>query len=102
MTARAAVTRDPSIQVLNSICGIGSSNKPRAEDWKLRRTATASSGPGGVSLRRCPCTGSHLDSVPGGGAFDGPLGVASALPALDLLEARGVSRGRSLAITVFP
>ena len=24
-------------------------------------------------------TGSHLDSVPGGGAFDGPLGVAAAL-----------------------
>lgn len=47
-------------------------------------------------------TGSHLDSVPGGGAFDGPLGVASALSALDLLKARGVSRGRSLAITVFP
>lgn len=47
-------------------------------------------------------TGSHLDSVPGGGAFDGPLGVASALSALDLLKARGASRGRSLAITVFP
>ena len=27
-------------------------------------------------------TGSHLDSVPGGGAYDGPLGVASALVAL--------------------
>lgn len=28
---------------------------------------------------RAIVTGSHLDSVPGGGAFDGPLGVASAL-----------------------
>jgi N-carbamoyl-L-amino-acid hydrolase len=47
-------------------------------------------------------TGSHLDSVPGGGAFDGPLGVASALAAVDLLKARGTAPGRSLAITVFP
>ncbi|MGO4247846.1 allantoate amidohydrolase [Paenarthrobacter sp. RAF54_2] len=47
-------------------------------------------------------TGSHLDSVPGGGAFDGPLGVASALAAVDLLKSRGVQPPRSLAITVFP
>ncbi|GHF79936.1 N-carbamoyl-L-amino-acid hydrolase [Amycolatopsis bartoniae] len=31
-------------------------------------------------------TGSHLDSVPGGGAFDGPLGVVSALDAVTALE----------------
>ncbi|NMR31177.1 allantoate amidohydrolase [Crystallibacter degradans] len=47
-------------------------------------------------------TGSHLDSVPGGGAFDGPLGVASALAAVDVLRRRGVQPNRSLAITVFP
>lgn len=47
-------------------------------------------------------TGSHLDSVPGGGAFDGPLGVASALAAVDILKARGVQPARSLAVTVFP
>lgn len=47
-------------------------------------------------------TGSHLDSVPGGGAFDGPLGVASALAAVDLLKKRGVQPQRALAITVFP
>ncbi|MFT4011661.1 MAG: allantoate amidohydrolase [Nocardioidaceae bacterium] len=45
-------------------------------------------------------TGSHLDSVPGGGAFDGPLGVASALVAFDRLRARGVRGSR--AIAVFP
>src|SRR4051794_33291922 len=28
-------------------------------------------------------TGSHLDSVPDGGAFDGPLGVVSAFAAVD-------------------
>lgn len=45
-------------------------------------------------------TGSHLDSVPGGGAFDGPLGVASALVAFDLLRERQVPGAR--AIAVFP
>ena len=35
--------------------------------------------PAGHPLVDAVGTGSHLDSVPGGGAFDGPLGVASAL-----------------------
>ena len=47
-------------------------------------------------------TGSHLDSVPGGGPFDGPLGVASALVALDLLKARHFAPARPLAVVVFP
>lgn len=34
-------------------------------------------------------TGSHLDSVPDGGAYDGPLGVVSAFAALDALRDRG-------------
>jgi N-carbamoyl-L-amino-acid hydrolase len=46
-------------------------------------------------------TGSHLDSVPGGGAFDGPLGVASALAAVDQLRAGGFSPRRPLALVVF-
>lgn len=46
-------------------------------------------------------TGSHLDSVPGGGPYDGPLGVAAALVAFDLLAERGVD-GRPRAIAVFP
>ncbi len=46
-------------------------------------------------------TGSHLDSVPGGGAFDGPLGVVSALLAIDELRLRGVTPARPLAIACF-
>ncbi|MCT2586299.1 allantoate amidohydrolase [Actinophytocola gossypii] len=46
-------------------------------------------------------TGSHLDSVPGGGAFDGPLGVVSALLAVDSLRARGFTPTRPLAVVVF-
>jgi beta-ureidopropionase / N-carbamoyl-L-amino-acid hydrolase len=46
-------------------------------------------------------TGSHLDSVPGGGAFDGPLGVTSALAAVDVLRASGFQPTRPLALVVF-
>ncbi|GAA4866295.1 allantoate amidohydrolase [Saccharopolyspora rosea] len=46
-------------------------------------------------------TGSHLDSVPGGGAFDGPLGVVSALSAVDLLRAKGFRPSRPFAVVVF-
>ncbi|MFD7133681.1 allantoate amidohydrolase [Streptomyces sp. NPDC059894] len=46
-------------------------------------------------------TGSHLDSVPDGGAFDGPLGVVSSFAALDELRARRATFTRPLAIVNF-
>ncbi|MFF2128021.1 allantoate amidohydrolase [Streptomyces olivochromogenes] len=46
-------------------------------------------------------TGSHLDSVPDGGAFDGPLGVVSSFAALDELRARQAEFIRPLAIVNF-
>ena len=46
-------------------------------------------------------TGSHLDSVPDGGAYDGPLGVVSAFAALDLLRAQGITPARPLGIVNF-
>lgn len=52
-------------------------------------------GPGSV------VTGSHLDSVPGGGAFDGPLGVASALAAVDALRATGFRPAVPVAVVAF-
>ena len=45
--------------------------------------------------------GSHLDSVPDGGAFDGPLGVVSAFAALDVVSARGLAPGRPVAVVAF-
>ena len=45
--------------------------------------------------------GSHLDSVPDGGAFDGPLGVVSAFAALDQLRAAGHEPGRPIGIACF-
>jgi beta-ureidopropionase / N-carbamoyl-L-amino-acid hydrolase len=54
-----------------------------------------SSASGGV------VTGSHLDSVPDGGAFDGPLGVVSALLAIDRLRADGFSPRRPIGVVNF-
>jgi N-carbamoyl-L-amino-acid hydrolase len=52
-------------------------------------------GPGAV------VTGSHLDSVPGGGAFDGPLGVVSGFLAVDQLRGAGIEPGRPVAVVNF-
>ncbi|MFE7839243.1 allantoate amidohydrolase [Streptomyces sp. NPDC057474] len=46
-------------------------------------------------------TGSHLDSVPDGGAFDGPLGVVSSFAALDELRARGARFDKPFGIVNF-
>ena len=45
--------------------------------------------------------GSHLDSVPDGGAFDGPLGVVSAFCAVDLLRSRAFEPSRPVAVACF-
>lgn len=46
--------------------------------------------------------GSHLDSVPDGGAYDGPLGVVSALAALDVVRERnGAEPARPVAVVAF-
>ncbi|HEY9482782.1 MAG TPA: allantoate amidohydrolase [Micromonosporaceae bacterium] len=45
--------------------------------------------------------GSHLDSVPSGGAFDGPLGIASAFAAIGSLQRDGVVPVRPVAVVAF-
>lgn len=55
----------------------------------------AGPGPGAV------VAGSHLDSVPDGGPFDGPLGVVSAFAAIDVLRGRGLAPVRPLAVAAF-
>ena len=62
--------------------------------WGDPDAAVAAGNPGLV-------TGSHLDSVPDGGAFDGPLGVVSALAAVDELRARGHEPSRPIGIVNF-
>ena len=41
-------------------------------------------------------TGSHFDSVPHGGGYDGPLGIVSAFLAVDRLRAQGVIPARPI------
>ncbi len=45
--------------------------------------------------------GSHLDSVPDGGPFDGPLGVVSSFAAVDRLRAEGISPSRPVVVASF-
>ena len=46
-------------------------------------------------------TGSHLDSVPDGGGYDGALGVVAALAAVAELKSRNFNPERPVAIAVF-
>jgi N-carbamoyl-L-amino-acid hydrolase len=62
--------------------------------WGDPDAALAADTPGVVA-------GSHLDSVPDGGAFDGPLGVVSAFAAIDLLRARGFAPARPIGVVNF-
>jgi beta-ureidopropionase / N-carbamoyl-L-amino-acid hydrolase len=50
---------------------------------------------------RAVLTGSHFDSVPQGGGYDGPLGIVSALLAVDELRERGHRPDRPVAVAAF-
>ncbi|MEU4217864.1 allantoate amidohydrolase [Actinoplanes sp. NPDC026623] len=46
-------------------------------------------------------TGSHFDSVPHGGGYDGPLGIVSAFLAVDRLRELGVTPARPIGVAAF-
>jgi N-carbamoyl-L-amino-acid hydrolase len=46
-------------------------------------------------------TGSHFDSVPHGGGYDGPLGIVSAFLAVDQLRAAGHTPSTPVAVVAF-
>ncbi|GIF19065.1 N-carbamoyl-L-amino-acid hydrolase [Actinoplanes tereljensis] len=46
-------------------------------------------------------TGSHFDSVPHGGGYDGPLGIVSAFLAIDQMRAAGHTPSVPLAVVAF-
>jgi len=58
-------------------------------------------GSTGSTERAGVLTGSHLDSVVDGGAYDGPLGVVSALAAVDVLRDRGFTPSVPIGVGVF-
>jgi N-carbamoyl-L-amino-acid hydrolase len=63
--------------------------------WWGDADAAAAAGNPGVVI------GSHLDSVPDGGAYDGPLGVVSAFAALDAVRAAGFVPSRPVGVVNF-
>lgn len=70
--------------------------------WGWLDVGKPGSGPGGGDYSTgAIVTGSHLDSVPDGGAFDGPLGVVSAFAAIDLLSERGWRPVRPVGVVAF-
>ena len=98
----------------------GSSSRPRPGRCASSPTPSATSSRGGTptsptiwsgtrriaadpsgTIRPGVVTGSHLDSVLDGGAYDGPLGVVSALAAVDLLRERGFRPARPIGVSVF-
>src|SRR5215204_5555842 len=58
-------------------------------------------GPGEPDAGDVVATGSHLDTVRRGGAYDGALGVVSGLVAVGELIARGVEPRRPVAVVAF-
>ena len=62
--------------------------------WGDPDAAVAAGDPGVVM-------GSHLDSVPNGGAFDGPLGVVGPLAAVDRLREDGFHPARPVGVVNF-
>jgi len=62
---------------------------PRATDMPSPQVSRDSDSTGADGVVGAVVAGSHLDSVPDGGAFDGPLGVVSAFLAIDQLRERG-------------
>ena len=57
--------------------------------------------PGGDPSLKPILFGSHTDSVPGGGNYDGPAGVISAIEAIELLNAAGHQTRHPLEVVVF-
>jgi beta-ureidopropionase / N-carbamoyl-L-amino-acid hydrolase len=77
--------------------GPGGSAGPSGEPgWPSGEPGGPSGEPGAAVV-----TGSHLDSVPDGGAYDGPLGVVSAFAAIDQLRAQGFAPARPVAVAAF-
>ncbi|WP_445395300.1 allantoate amidohydrolase [Streptomyces sp. LE64] len=73
----------------------------RALAYEVDRNGNQWAWHGDPTVGDAVVTGSHLDSVPDGGAFDGPLGVVSAFAALDELLSRGARFTRPLGIVNF-
>ncbi|REB08784.1 Zn-dependent hydrolase [Sporosarcina sp. BI001-red] len=55
----------------------------------------------GTGIRKTIVSGSHVDSVPNGGNFDGPLGVISALEVVEAWKETGYLPRKSYEVVIF-
>jgi len=55
----------------------------------------------GTSSKNIVMTGSHIDSVPNGGIYDGSLGVLMSLEAVSTIEEEGFKNERPIEVVVF-
>jgi N-carbamoyl-L-amino-acid hydrolase len=83
--------------------GLGTTTEPSGGDRRRSPTGGPDSGGSGSATPAdgAVAVGSHLDTVRGGGAYDGALGVASGLVAVGELIRRGVEPGRPVAVVAF-
>jgi beta-ureidopropionase / N-carbamoyl-L-amino-acid hydrolase len=83
--------------------GLGTTTVPSGGDRRRSPTGGPDSGGSGSATPAdgAVAVGSHLDTVRGGGAYDGALGVASGLVAVGELIRRGVEPGRPVAVVAF-
>lgn len=85
----------------------------QAREWYLARCRAAGlnvrvdavgnmfAGPGGDAEGAAVWSGSHIDTVPDGGAFDGALGAVAALECVRRIAEEGISRSRPVTAVVF-
>ena len=67
----------------------------------MRRATCFSSLPAAIARRGRSCSGSHLDSQPTGGKFDGAAGVLAAFEAVASLAERGETPARDLIVVAW-
>ncbi|HWD45167.1 MAG TPA: M20/M25/M40 family metallo-hydrolase, partial [Actinomycetota bacterium] len=83
--------------------GLGTTADPSGGDRRGSPTGGPDAGGSGsgAAADGVVAIGSHLDTVRGGGAYDGALGVVSGLVAVGELIGRGVEPSRPVAVVAF-
>lgn len=95
------VRRDLRVESDGNGNTIGWWDPPRPDGVVPDETVEESSDSGRKRQGLSVLTGSHLDSVLDGGAYDGPLGVVSALAAVDLMRERGITPAKRIGVGAF-
>ncbi|WP_115864890.1 Zn-dependent hydrolase [Halorussus litoreus] len=86
---------DVRIDAVGNLAGRWTPDSPADADSRSDTVSRSDIGPAPVAA------GSHLDSVPEGGIFDGPLGVYAALEAVRAMQDAGVQPARPVDVVSF-